>query len=435
MNDNAIALPEIIEEKKNGPLALCPIALREAKESYGIVLTMLLSTGGGNKSAKTFYAHFLMNMNLQWTNWLGGRPMETAGVSITDKLNLYINPTFWNKQTGKAKQELLEHEIEHIVFKHISRSKDYIDLGKNSAGRLKCANISMDAGINENKPNITADGFGVTYERLNKQLEEIKSRYRVGPDEPWETTYEKLMQAAKENPNKGEGGEGFGDPIDDHSTWAESTENKEVAEGLVRDASNKAQNATGIANMPQHMLKEIADMNKASVNWQREMRQFATSALRYDFTRTRNRRNRRDIYGEGLRLSGRKKKPQLKIAVCLDSSGSVGDDAFAQFFAEVAEIHKMGIEIVCIDADTGVAAVYDFDPKKPHKRYGNGGTSYQAAITKAVELKVDAIAYMGDMDSSDRPNNPGIPFMWVVVGNQNPPGDFGRIVRITERKK
>lgn len=434
MNENnAIALPEIEEApKKAGPIPICPQELKEAKDSFGIVTTLLLSKGEGKNGPKTFYAHFLMNMHIQWTNWISGRPMESAGVSITDKLNLYINPTFWNSRSVRGKMELLEHEIEHIVFKHIMRSKDYIDTSKNAQGRHKCANIAMDANINENKKTLTDELPGsVTIKRLNEELKKMNSKHVLDIADPWEVHYEKLIQAAKENPNKSGSGEGFGDPVDDHSTWGESTENKEIAEGLVRDAANKAQAATGVGNMSAHLLREIADMNKASVNWQREMRQFATSALRYDFEKTRNRRNRR----YGVVQPGRRKKPMLKIAVCLDSSGSVSDDSFTQFFAEVAEIHKMGIEIVVIDADSGVAAVYDFDPKKPHKRYGSGGTAYSPAINKAVELKVDAIIYCGDMDASDTPSCPGVPFMWAVVGTQNPPGNFGRVVRITERKK
>lgn len=405
-----------------GPVAICPEELRRAQESFSTIITILLNSGGALKTPKTFYAHFLMKMNTTW-----GNKVPTAGVNITDKINLFINPTFWNSLDYNQQIELIEHEIRHIVYLHPLRAKDYISTEKNAGGRFKCANIAMDANINDDLKNLCRD-LGVTIPRLNKQLKEMGSRFQLDINDPWEVHYEKLMQAAKENPDQGDGdGEGFGDPIDDHGIWNEGTSSKEVAEAIIKDAANKAQAATGIGNMPQDMLTEISNMNKASVNWQRELRLFATSALRYDFLRTRSRRNRR----YGVIQPGRKKKPKLSIAVCVDSSGSVCDNSFSQFFAEIGEIYKMDIAITVIDADCEVQSVYEYDPKKPPQRTGRGGTAYQPAITKAMELEVDAIVYFGDMDAADTPIDPKVPFLWAVVGGQNPPASFGKTIRVT----
>lgn len=407
--------------------------LREAQQLFSTLITILLSPGEKSSfgTGKIFYAHFLMRMNVQWTDKIGGKPLPTAAVSITDRINLYINPTYFLSLTPKAALDLLEHEIEHVIYMHPLRARDYISTDKNAAGRMKCANIAMDANINEDKQaSANANGW-ITIAGLNKQLKEIGSRFQLDPKDPWEVHYEKLMQASKENPEKGEGGEGFGDTQDDHEIWGESTQSKEVAEGIVRDTANKAQNATGIGNMPQDMLREIANMNKASVNWKQQMRQFATSQQRFDFEKTRNRRNRR----YGVIQPGRKKKPKLKICVINDESGSVSDNAFAQYGAELKEIHKMDVEITVIASDMQVHAVYDFDPKKPWVRTAGGGTAYQPGIDKAMELKADAIFYFGDMDSADTPRDPGVPFLWCVVGSQNPPANFGKVIRVTETTK
>lgn len=418
-------LSENTVPQKVGPVSVSNADLKKAQDSLSLATTLLL-TGLGKfevgqyDKAKSFYAHFLNRMFVQW-----GTKLPTAGVSITDKINFFINPHFFNSLDPIQQIELIEHEIEHIIFLHPIRAKEYISTEKNASGRYKCANIAMDAYINENKENLCRD-LGVTYKRLNKQLGEMGSPFRVSDKDPWEVNYEKLMQAAKDNPNQGEGGEGFGDPIDDHSQWGEGTVSKEVAEGIVRDAANKAQTATGAGNMPSHLLKQISELNKSTVNWKRELRKFFVNSLKFDFERTRNRRNRR----YGIMQPGRRKKPNLHIAICVDSSGSVYDEAFTQFFAEIDTIADMGVEITIIDADCGVAAVYKYEKRKPVKRYGNGGTAYQPAIQKAMELEVDGIIYMGDMDSSDTPTNPKVPFLWAIVGNQEPPANFGTKVRI-----
>lgn len=406
--------------------------LREAKEALSVITTVMLSPSSGSSlgTGKVFYAHFLMRMRTIWAgndHKVWGKQKPTAAVSITDKINLYINPEHWNTLAPVEQIELLEHEIEHIIYMHPLRAKDYISTEKNAAGRFLCANISMDANINENKPTMAKNG--VTIAKLNKELKDMGSKYQLDAKEPWEIHYEKLMQAAKDNPEKGTGG--FGDPSDNHEAWAESTDSKEVAEGIIKDAANKAKQATGVGNMPQDMLREIENMNKASVNWKQQMRQFATSCQRFDFEKTRNRRNRR----YGVIQPGRKKRPKLKICVINDESGSVSDNAFAQYGAELGEIHKMDVEITVIAADAQVHAVYNFDPKKPWVRSCQGGTAYQPGIDKAMELKADAIFYFGDMDSADTPTDPGVPFLWAVVGSQNPPGNFGKTIRITETQK
>lgn len=403
--------------------------LTKAMASLSLVNSLLLTglkSGQQTTGDKAFYAHFLTRMSVHWCN---PKECPTMAVNITDKINLYVNPIFFNSMETLAQMEALEHEIEHIVYLHPIRAKDYISSEKNAQGRFRCANIAMDAYINENKTNLLAHSESfIAYNRLNKQLDEMGSNFRVSKNDPWEVNYEKLMAAAKDN-DKGDGeGDGFGDPMDDHSKWAEGNGqvSKEIAEGIVRDAANKAQQATGIGNMPDHMMRQISDLNKATVNWKRELRKFFVNSLRFDFERTRNRRNRR----YGVIQPGRRKKPNLHVVVCLDSSGSVHDAAFAQFFAELGSISDMGVKITCIDCDTSVAKIYEFDKKKKPERFGNGGTSYAPGIKAAKELEPDGIIYFGDMDCADHPENPGVPFLWAIVGNSNPPASFGASVRV-----
>lgn len=407
-------------EAQSKPQPLCPLATKKAQEDLGIITTLLLTPGNGTSSPKSFYAHFLMRMNVVYTNKL-----PTAGVSVTDKLNLYINPDFFNSLDVEQKKELIEHEVEHIIYKHPLRAKDYIGDGYNS-NTHKLFNIASDAYINNDKPHLTKD-LGVTYDRLNKELKQLGSKDTVGPENPSEVTYEILKRNQLEADGKG-----GCQTSDDHSTWDESTENREIADAIIKDAANKAQAATGVGNMPEGILREISNMNKATVNWKRELRQFFVHSLKYDFERTRTRRNRRDIHnGDLIQMPGRRKKPQLSVAVCVDSSGSVCDDAFAQFFAEIGAIADMGVEITVLDADCEVQSIYKYDKTKKVERTGRGGTAYGPAINKAKELGVDGIIYFGDFDCADTPTDPKIPFLWAGVGNQPAPASFGKVVRVT----
>lgn len=393
--------------------------LNEAQEALSVAITLLLTGGKSGGESKMFYAHFIQRMNITWCD----KRVPTAGVSVTDRVNMIINPTFFMGLTPVERQELLEHEVGHIIYLHPFRSKDYMGTDHN-ANNHKLYNIAADAYINQDLPNLTAN-LGVTYDRLNEELKKLKSKDRVVGTDITEVTYEILKRNQMTDENSGYG------EIDDHSTWADSTESSEVAKAIIADAANKAAQATGAGNMPSSVLKQLESLNKASVNWKRELRRFFVNSLKFDWERTRNKRNRRT----GLLNPGKRKKPNLRIAVCVDSSGSVYDEAFEQFFGEIGAISDMGVDITVIDADCAVAAVYKFDKKKKVERHGNGGTAYAPAIDKAKELGVDGIIYFGDMDSSDHPTDPKVPFLWAVVGNQNPPANFGKTVRVEVKRK
>jgi predicted metal-dependent peptidase len=131
-------------------------------------------------------------------------------------------------------------------------------------------------------------------------------------------------------------------------------------------------------------------------------------------------------------VPGKKKKRTMTLGVCADASGSVSDEQYSMFLQELKSIAKQVELTWFIQADCEVQKVEKLTPKTTFipNRAGNGGTAYQPAIDKAKELGCDVIIYFGDFDTSDTPRNPGVPFLWVGVGRQDPPGDFGKVLRL-----
>jgi predicted metal-dependent peptidase len=118
----------------------------------------------------------------------------------------------------------------------------------------------------------------------------------------------------------------------------------------------------------------------------------------------------------------------------VDTSGSVSDKELAMFWTEMEAIHKCGVVVTVIEADSDVKNVYDFDPKKQPDFKGRGGTAYNPALEKAIELKVDGIIYFGDMDAADKPIDPRKPFLWAIVRNSPPPASFGKAIYLKDDK-
>ena len=69
---------------------------------------------------RPFYAHFIQNMKRIITD-----EVPTMGVNITDQINLFINPEFFNLLTPQERVACLMHEVLHIINKHIVRGKNF----------------------------------------------------------------------------------------------------------------------------------------------------------------------------------------------------------------------------------------------------------------------------------------------------------------------
>ena len=52
-----------------------------------------------------------------------GNKVPTAGVNITDQINLYINLEFFKELTLEQRIDLLLHECHHLINGHITRAE------------------------------------------------------------------------------------------------------------------------------------------------------------------------------------------------------------------------------------------------------------------------------------------------------------------------
>lgn len=386
-----------------------------------------------------FYGHLILNMRITKDD-----TCPSAGVYITDKVNLVYNEDFIENLSLNHACKLLKHECEHIFREHISRAKQ---IGAMSKELHKRFNIATDATINRNDlKDFTATVGGVSVAKLNEMLQGYIDTFNQKPENKSnqktfsamtegqlaEYYYNRINEFAEQNADAlPESGDGMGETVDDHSQWEKSEGNAEVQKEVVKGAVNNAVNqAGGIGSVSGDVASIVAKLNESQVNWKQQLRQFFVNTQKSLKIATRKRRNRR----YGILQPGAKRKPELHIGLCVDTSGSVSDKELAMFWAEMEAIHKCGVFITVIEADCDVKNVYDFDPKKQPDFKGRGGTAYNPAIQKAVELKVDGIIYCGDFDTADKPNDPKKPLLWVGVRNSPPPASFGKVIYIKEKE-
>lgn len=354
---------------------------------------------------KPFYAHLVIGMRKEFTNRI-----PTAGVSITDKVNLIINPDFFRTLNPIEQAAVLEHECLHVVMNHFKRREHR---------KHRMYNVAADMAINDyikglpKEIRLMKDGKPVT----DKEGKEVKSKLIFAKDmqlpqfQTSEYYYEQLQK--RQDQNKDQQYEPGQDTLDDHDVWGESIDNDEVIDekikGLVKPAMDAARKA---GQFPHDLEKLVSALFNKAKDWRQDLQKFAAKNTEILGESSRKVRNRR----YGILFPGYKKMPHLTLAVAVDTSGSVPDEALDQFMAEIAKIEKQGATIWIIESDADVHACYKFDPRKKIKFHGRGGTSFGPALRKAEELDVDGVIYMTDGDDyGPETKKPSFPVMWALL--------------------
>lgn len=374
-----------------------------------------------------------------------------AGVNITNSINLYINPDLFVKLPLELRVDIIKHECLHLICDHIARSKKLdLKIDDKKTFNNMALNIAMDCAINqlgldyiynskimikdENGNEVEKDKY-ITLESFKEMLGLDVHDNSILPKQTFEYYFSKMKEKSQELTDKyGDSMENLDgmESVDDHNKMNDSTQEntsseyqKEVLKKALKEAmdeSKKQNNGTG--KLSSDVALMIDELFKSKVNWKKELRIFTQKTILSKKRLTRKKRNKRF----GLIFQGKKQEYQSHIAFIVDTSGSMSDKALTQGWSEMLAIHKTKpyIKITFIEADSEVNNVREFNSKLKPEIKGRGGTAYQPAIDKAVELGVNGIIYFGDMDAFDKPNNPKIPFLWVGVGKQKPPADFGK---------
>lgn len=362
-------------------------------------------------STEPFYANFLLNSRLI----IDSPRVPTAAVSVMNGTPVIMFNTKWIAEAAPTVLNLtavIKHEILHICLDHLDKQvKDRLG----GAVDAYIWNIAQDCMINQEISRGLPKGC-VTLESLEKIVKE-----KLLPRETSHYYYEKLKDYKQELEDA------CIKAMDEHGAMEGTPEEMQAA---VFNVMRRAANASA-GNVPDPLVKALGAMMKdAQIPWRQVLSNFIARAVSSSTQNTRKRINRRFE----LDAPGKKKKRELTLGLCIDSSGSVSDDMFASLMSEVMHIIPNSALSYLIQADCEVHKIEVIRKgKKPAlERAGNGGTAYQPAIDACMQRKCDAIIYLGDMDCADTPVDPGIPFLWVSVGgNMKAPGSFGHVIGIS----
>lgn len=415
-----------------------------------------------------FYANLIMNMNRQFTTAL-----PTAGVNVTDRVNLYVNPYFFAALSLPARVDLLKHEAHHVINNHFVRfrdlepkilepnesiTKDKITgeeivkrFNKKMEDMTKASilNQAADLAINEYLPNLpkqvkmfNPDGSVVTVPTTIKDengndianpdpnagkpneaklcfVSEFKKQYQgMNHEQNMEYYYEFLKKQHEDDKKNGKSGETGFMVLDDHSLWHDSDATEDQITETVKNVVNKAVEQTSEAQMgklPGDVKAAIEALNHVPLDWRSHLQRFVSRASESLLISTRKKRNRR----YGIIYPGAKVEPKLHLAVAIDTSGSVDDESLTQFLAEIKRIQSLGVDVTMLQCDSRLQCVEKFDPRKPIKVHGRGGTAFKPVFDELEKNHdVDALIYFTDGECwGEDIKTPKFPVLWAL----NPP--------------
>ncbi len=175
---------------------------------------------------------------------------------------------------------------------------------------------------------------------------------------------------------------------------------------------------------PVGLARSIETAIQPKVDWREQLSTFILAKRRSN-TRTWERPSRRVPGTPGWRYES-----ESHIAVCIDTSGSIGQDELSAFAAECQAILTLsGMSAWIIAADAEVSAFVEPGEPFPTELGGGGGTDFRPAITKAESLDVQAIVYLTD-GAGEYPSGSSLPVLWALT--QHVPVPFGTAIYLED---
>ena len=182
------------------------------------------------------------------------------------------------------------------------------------------------------------------------------------------------------------------DSFDDHDGWDNVSEDEREyvqnkASAIVEKAVKHAdQQSNGWGSIPASLREEIRRSVSNIVNWRNVLRNFVGKLYRGSRSTSIKKINKRYPY----LFPGIKRGYNAKLLICVDESGSVGQETCELFFAEIASLTKrVDVDLVEFDCacDSNDIVTWKKNKKMPLMRKKCGGTCFDAPNNVANHQK------------------------------------------------
>jgi predicted metal-dependent peptidase len=368
-----------------------------------------------------FYAHFLAGVPRNITEEI---PTAAVGL-VKGQMNLFVNKDFFMNEleSVSARVAVIKHEALHILFKHCFRIPK---------SNLKLFNVAADLVVNQfignwdlPKSAITLDSFPDLNLEANQTVEayyDALSNLLNDKDQaPKSASHLKELMNQETHSDHSK----WNAKDDSYSSMAQHKLNEMIAKAMDRTSSND------FGKLPsdiKRMVNQVIEKRKPQVNWKRALQLFSTSSRKTRIYHTEKRISKRFGTRPGIKI-----KRYQRLAVAVDTSGSIQESYFSMFFSEIYNIWRQGAEIEIIECDAEVQRIYKYQGKKPSFLKGGGGTHFDPVFSYIKEnrfKRYDGCIYLTDGYAPEPQVKPPCKVFWLLTPDGSSDAlKFGRVAK------
>ena len=127
-----------------------------------------------------------------------------------------------------------------------------------------------------------------------------------------------------------------------------------------------------------------------------------------------------------------------RLAVAVDTSGSISDHDLSDFFSEIHGIWRQGAEITVVECDAAVQRTYPYTGILPKRVAGRGGTAFDPVfewLNSNRMRRYDGCIYLTDGYARAPSIKPNCKMLWVVTsdGQVGEHLKHGRVIQLPVR--
>ena len=338
-------------------------------------------------------------------------------------MRLFFNPEFMARHTPAEQLSVLVHELLHAALRHVIRRTDAHPVLWNIA-----ADIVVN-GIIDQTPGLTLPQSGLRDHKIcHFTVEEVYQIILKRHRNPGQITIHFI------------GGDLI-PPGEGKPDGAESDAPSVIGEAELRDhwTASLAQAAViarlggnEYANLPENLRRLLAEISDPPLDWRTLLWRYLTRTpsdfISYD----------RRFIGQELYLDAMDGE-SVNVAVCIDSSGSIGETELARFFNELRAILRaypmVQVDLFCCDTNLHGPWVLDIQSEALPELKGGGGTNFVPFFNHLNKtVAPNAAIYLTDGFGKFPEKEPDYPTLWVITPGGMASHDipFGEVARMLD---
>ena len=335
----------------------------------------------------------------------------------------------------------LLHELLHYGFCHIFKSFN---------GDRLLFNIAADLVVNQflnpfpiPKGAIILSGFAdlklLPMQSIEYYLDKLQTLADKMQKQGWFHGSEKKFNWNKlSNPRSAELLESIARDWDfsGHDSWGkiELTDlesNSKIGEMLERAKKLTDEKFWGMIPREIQQIIKAHSGKDSSIDWKKAIRLLGARCSAKTIGMSIKRKSKRYGTRPGLRSISNKRR----LAVAIDTSGSIDQNQMADFLKEIQAIRKTGALITIFECDCKIHREYELKSESEIKFKGGGGTAFDPVFERVNKERVkpfDGILYLTDGFASKPTIRPKSRLLWVISPNGTTKNlDFGPFVKMS----